>query len=1205
MTEGFRARASAGPAGEAFLRPPQEEGLAAEPYGDHDFYFPRPGAVVAIPYQASLRQGGEGPAEALTRAEARVYRRGEALPEFLLRVLPLRRSGRHELLLALDGLDPAADGPLRVDLSFEIEHRSAGPKRGLREQARTTVFVALAEPAVASVVASPERPRAGETVRLRVDRWGALVYDRPGAPRFERGEEAPVDPGRLPPGTAERVVWQRRGKGGDFEEVGRGEVLERPWRSEDRWGEQVYRAFVGEQPTPPAVRLRGGGACLQLLYEAPCEDGTFEERPFPPGLEVELRGAAGALEGVRSGSGGVLEFDLDPERSWVALALRNDEGSWVAVPPGERPPTLLGDDLGAGGLLPEGWCAFRLPARLPLAAVATRVVGAREPVRFDARRGAFVGLEEAGALLGCPEEPVRVVLRPDWHCLRFVYADRWLRRRAPSSVPARAVEGCAPLVVSGWAAGGREDPAFADTRCVWPLLPTGTADDHELVWALPWWRSRRADPEDARAAEPGAPDPGDGSAPAAAGPACVGFDIEAAAPFVEVRAGERRRVDLGASERRTAVDAERLRFYDLPRAWRSRGAWGKRGAEGVLGPWERLQGARGTVHEPIVFSLDALVPTAEDLAPRGFAPREAGSVDAALLHRDGWTRLADPAAELADPPPGTRLLRWGEELYAVFARRVPPSASRCVGARAAVRLDGGDGTPPSGGDPYHLREANCVAEAPLPWGECTAQGPGVPAGRCERILLRCCDRVEDREVARCLQVLRLSFCFRDAPAGSAPGERARELLRALEARWNGEDGHGEGDGPPWLEADEGPRVELRWLLVASSPERAHLRVEVVPGLERAWIDGAEGVGAWPWEAFARPWPAAVASAARWVGRAAGLPEEAPVGPAAASAGTLGWTTALPGEPYREDRPAGHASLLGGGTAVRARTAWPAAEWCARALELAPRVRWGARVVCLPPGPNPARSRLLWPLAVGRRGGAELVLYGLGADAYAAEVLAGAAGAPPADGLLSVGVRVLCEGLPRAPEERGSGSLGLPGWLRTSLLRRALLDALGAGARDVTERGVFVRGTLPAGGGSPLRRCALRFDARFLDVDAAAAVPPGRERARVEDAIEAARRRYRPDLVLRFAGCGDPAGARWSWEDEAAQVGLAVSAGPWRARVEGQGLAALRAAFRDALPTLLGFGGVGSDAFGAAHVRALARTVLPDAEVASWGEEAEA
>ncbi|MCC7374720.1 MAG: hypothetical protein IT581_08685 [Verrucomicrobiales bacterium] len=429
--------------------------------------------------------------------------------------------------------------------------------------------------------------------------------------------------------------------------------------------------------------------------------------------------------------------------------------------------------------------------------------------------------------VGSSGTPQPLTLDPHWQHLQFLYFDRRLKQKL--SILPIVIEGF--FKVTGTGAATDTDQRI---RSRW-------ATDPQACQCVPWILRKRADgtaltnPDqncalrfrtqrntfiDSTGGTVGARRLVTGTAGTTGG--------GAADPSVASGVGDNRNFG--------QPNAERLSFYDLPEMWRSRGYFARLSAAAAdQGVYENLANRATTDAQPLTFALDDMVLTDAALSPLAVTNTVRVAIFGNTFDQDPARNLhnlgvfdADPVRPyfsrpvdrlssgvnyLATYADWTRLVVMDGNLFDVFDRRMPDTATGVVGARAAVRwfdatapLTAATVTVPGPGNtqvaapsnhpqPGRVLTPNAAGNWPVPhthqdfieWQpfysqfveECRSADRVTPpsvyqewatahtnrffpnnrVGRFDLALLRCCDVDGTTEVSIALQYFRFNFNF--------------------------------------------------------------------------------------------------------------------------------------------------------------------------------------------------------------------------------------------------------------------------------------------------------------------------------------------------------------------------------------------------------------------------------------------------------------
>ena len=656
--------------------------------------------------------------------------------------------------------------------------------------------------------------------------------------------------------------------------------------------------------------------------------------------------------------------------------------------------------------------------------------------------------------------PVKMLLDPHWQFLRFEYFDRYYGHTDHGhdrvNIPSTLIEGF-------W----RADPKKMDREgsSEWTLTPD---DPKKSVHCLPWIRQK--DDQGAKAEKPDKN-------------ALIQFETPASTFAVSSDAGARKYEQISASSSRLKPSADRLKLYDMPEAWKSKGYWSRyaKGGGGYDGKfwedWDQpgLFKSR-TKTTPMVFSLDDIVLTdaknvpLQDLAKKDqfaiFYHRFKPAYNEMSLTEEG-VYDKDPAEPffsqterkgakfnyLADYPNWVRLIAGLCSCFDVFDQR---TAKEIYGARAAVRwYDGTKGTPAG---TVLNSQAKDIAKPHFvigpEWGQQHAStiakfvGSKTQAqriGRFDMVLLRCCDRIDAKELFLNIQYFRINYNFlAAAPASASAGSAAsayagadgkafsKPALLALMKRWNGYDGAENGSRAELVPQEKGKDVTgevLYFLHPSTKLQGAHFRIDVFQSgdnSDRAWMSGTDGTGEVTDSGFGVDNSFAVNSftAAHELGHGGSLPDEYGEWWMRCNHNGPGVTNNIPGDPFVDEgrdqdlanslyaNPTGDPKspnpypMMTMAVEMRNRYFWHNAEFARKHIEIPFYSKHGADAEYKLPGhPKfPYRIYTYWPVRKkmnrkkGKHGATDIYLHALGKEKF---MLPGG----PWDGMVSILLKI--------------------------------------------------------------------------------------------------------------------------------------------------------------------------------------------------------
>ena len=492
----------------------------------------------------------------------------------------------------------------------------------------------------------------------------------------------------------------------------------------------AYRTFFGGVAVnvlkPPVPRIY-----LRLRFR----DAHGAIRDFPPNYPIRVRfgdgvGAAFVTPSPPIQPGGLLSFDGRVANPWQFLTLEFSAPEIpyficeaLGSPPASPPAFQLASNLANATRNRERYFSLPKVWELGQADWSPPVFGANGS--FSPPRGKVSHTVSPPADIGSAANPIVLVLNPHWKYLQFQYFDRFyghgLMNSPPGSGHQRRIS-IPPIVLEGF----RNDPSASasppDTHSNWTL----GADPKDLVQSLPWIFRRQVD---------GSP----ASPPLRGSTVGIRFRTDPAKISAVYSQDQTTRIIQNLSPPATPPAVgngpldpgpNRLRYYDLPRIWKSRNYFARGVPDSPPGSsppagqfFSDLNVAdlarSDNLATPIIFSLDDII-----LSDPAGNPLPVAATDriAVVHHRFADRQVSPPAAaaQFANvntegvyqpggdaSPPGypyskialrkphyvtdyadwTRLIIAQGNLYDVFGNRTPDSAAadRVIGARAGVR----------------------------------------------------------------------------------------------------------------------------------------------------------------------------------------------------------------------------------------------------------------------------------------------------------------------------------------------------------------------------------------------------------------------------------------------------------------------------------------------------------------------------------------
>ncbi len=806
------------------------------------------------------------------------------------------------------------------------------------------------------------------------------------------------------------------------------------------------------EPKTPATLLR---AYFELVFLDP--DGN--SKPFPEGFPVTVKYGNETTQSFFTQEEGKLDFAVRRSGETFTLDFSSEEQKFLTqsapAEEGGEPPSPSCVDSSALFAIAPTTQYLGFPLTWDLATSKWTIEGADT---YNSGEFAFEGLEDVATKIGKPDAPAKLTLEIKWQYFQFVFYDRQAKKL--SACPLQ-------LDLRGWLNAADADPDAPDARARW-------ASGQSQV--LGWFAQEDPTAETLISMHT---EEGTFVKTADDGTQTLEIGLELSEPNVE----RLRYYDLPQVWRSTGYWA-RLSAGSPDQEPSKQGVW--------AGMWDTGT-ADGT---PMMFCLDDLVLTDKNLKPIEWKANGADENRIALFCNtfndqgtgpgggtcNSWG-VFNPDDELffysQDPtdikdrnyiasyPYWTRLVAAQGNLHECFDQRVPDGEEGPVGARAAVRyINATTIVVSSAVTPQPTTEELMISKpffALQPhynqympgtrniqrtissggakcreWASPYALPSGwdIRAGRYDMALLRCCDVVEDKEVAINLMFLRMHYDFSPpAATGWIPTTLAEakhkpfvsDACENVCARWNAEDGFGDpitfepvGEGVPLV-------VTPKWYMQNVPEGKEHFKVAVFdpsPG-KRAWMGLTRGVGAITLDGNEGAWamgrtdvndtPDQAYVMAHEIGHAAALYDEYNEKWTEYSNNRRSYTSWIPGDPWGMDSVA----IMNGNIEPRPRHFWHAAEWCRKAMDdvglLVKQENSGAAgpaefKYTLPPHPRaPYRSFVNWPffsaadVSTDEHSRFQAFLYPAGEDRFAYEVANNTG--DPFDGVLSVRVNV--------------------------------------------------------------------------------------------------------------------------------------------------------------------------------------------------------
>jgi hypothetical protein len=499
------------------------------------------------------------------------------------------------------------------------------------------------------------------------------------------------------------------------------------------WNSSAHNAI---QPPPPAIHLR-----LQF------RDPEGNVRDFPPGYPLQVRFTQGpnfeVIDGV-TGDEGRVSFLARIYNPWSAFTLEfNAPGiPYFVCEPNLSPPAPATELRLISPPIDEKTMRERRFFALPQTWTMPQADWSPPPTvtpsgRFAAGTFYHTLSPPADISIGTDPNPVALILDPHWKYVRFEYYDRYFGNDSLDSPPRAGLNrriAIPPIALEGF----QSDPAAAgtpaDTVSNWVIDPTNASDLTRVVQCLPWIVRRQPDTTPLAV-------PFDG---ANMGLRFKTTDDPNVIPVVYSEEADKRKIEFQSPPTNPPVSSppdvrkldpgpDRLRYYDLPRVWKSQHYFARNvpnsppGASPPDGQFfDQLFLAdlalSDAAAQPITFSLDDIVLTDDGIDPitldppdqvtifhhrfanRVLSPPAAAAAIANVSTEGIWKRQMAAPVDLSPPqfpysfvglrrrhyitdyPDWTRLVTAQGNMFDVFAdRTIETGTSPVTGARAAVR----------------------------------------------------------------------------------------------------------------------------------------------------------------------------------------------------------------------------------------------------------------------------------------------------------------------------------------------------------------------------------------------------------------------------------------------------------------------------------------------------------------------------------------
>jgi outer membrane protein OmpA-like peptidoglycan-associated protein len=583
---------------------------------------------------------------------------------------------------------------------------------------------------------------------------------------------------------------------------------------------------VDPLPLPSGIAVR---VHLKFIYKTPEGD----ERAFPKNFPFFLKFGDGTNETQKiERNDGQVFLQILREKKSFTIEFKFLQPNFVAVSSEGSSGDEIIPESAVNEKAKNNFKVFSLPLEWNLKNSDWELSPAVS--NFDTTEKEFKNLDDLSVEnIGSEGSPVNLKLDSHWQYVKFLYFDRWVRRKL--SVPSVLVEAFnniasssgKPDIISNWIS------ATESSQCIPWILQQPKKPDNNILLKI---RTKEL-----TFIETAGDEKNFTRKLVTQGAAALSID-----PGLNV--GESVNINFNFA------NAFRLRFYDLPKLWKSTKYFtqlsgGKGNPAQKVGKFEELASEITEDEKPLIISFDDIILTDKDLQPINWKPDTKLANRIAIFHNsfsksgpqrddlssvglykpDGrsfaggtspktftnnnlgyFTQLPKNEKDrnyISDYPDWTRAIITQGNIFDIFDKRTEAGKGDVTGARAGVRVfdvfsSAGQFVPPGdnrGRVPSFQKSFFCEIQ---PFFE---QEHEVfdHIGRFDIIRLRCSDVDGDREteIGTCIVYLRLFFNFNktsDKPPDSEPHnislndqkEWIETAIMNLLKRWNGPDPRG-------------------------------------------------------------------------------------------------------------------------------------------------------------------------------------------------------------------------------------------------------------------------------------------------------------------------------------------------------------------------------------------------------------------------------
>lgn len=760
-------------------------------------------------------------------------------------------------------------------------------------------------------------------------------------------------------------------------------------------------------PLPSGVAV---SVFFKFQYKTP--DGN--KRPLPKNFPYILKYQDDSFEEktIDSDDGNVsLQILREKKKFTIEFAFSNSH--YLCSPADSSQKDELANETEVGKKIEDGFKVFNLPLKFGLKTSSWKL--SPIPSNYNESEKTFINLDDLSVEnIGSEVSPIKMVLDPKWLHLKFVYFDRFQKKKL--NIPQLMLVGYNNSNSTNGKPDNLSNWRIKDDECQaihWILQEENKPDDKVLVQF--------------RTAPQTFIESSNSSIKVVTKSGYTGTDPQ-------INAGEPVNVNF------ENMNAERMKYYDLPEIWKSRTYFVKQdsetsGVDGKKDLFEKMVLQETSHSRPLIISLDDIVLCIGDNNGKVFSFFDWDNTPLAVLcntfnesdaagvkdpgkqtkiglykpvtnseyvtEKEVAATRSDKLAQIVDYPDWVRVVAAQGNIFEAFDLRTPDSNTGVTGARAAVRwidtasimIPGNDVNTRPG--ITRFRET-CIVQ-PFFYQIHYYHGR---IGRFDMFILRCCDIKDNKELAVSLHYFRFHFAFNfpltqsdvnkhrvaSTISGNAANQFATDTCNTVMNRWNGNDAtntHRANILPE--ESNSGlPETQLVWFIQAMSDSNknlAHFQLRVFNDHAGRPFMTSRGSGELN-ETYRRADP-------HESGHGDSLVDEYVERWTSASYHQAAFYSYSPGSPFDFD----HTGMMNGNRDIRARYFWHVAEWFNKLYNKTFVIERNSLKFSIPSHPNKTEKTFVsYPFksaenqSSGDRGKYDLYLYTLGDDEFNTYVL---------------------------------------------------------------------------------------------------------------------------------------------------------------------------------------------------------------------------